>query len=56
MKKIAIIPIVLLIVGLLGLTVLAGEQNKMSVQVKEGAVRSSPSFLARKRAHGPRSS
>ena len=47
MKKIAIIPIVLLIVGLLGLTVLAGEQNKMSVQVKEGAVRSSPSFLAK---------
>ena len=47
MKKIAIIPIVLLIVGLLGLTVLAGEQKKMSVQVKEGAVRSSPSFLAK---------
>ena len=47
MKKMAIIPIVLLIVGLLGLTVLAGEQNKMSVQVKEGAVRSSPSFLAK---------
>ena len=47
MKKIAIIPIVLLMVGLLGLTVLAVEQKQMSVQVKEGAVRSSPSFLAK---------
>ena len=47
MKKIAIIPIVLLMVGLLGLSVLAVEQKQMSVQVKEGAVRSSPSFLAR---------
>jgi hypothetical protein len=47
MKKIAIIPIVSIMVGLLGLTVFAVEPRQMSVQIKEGAVRSSPSFLAK---------
>ena len=47
MKKITIIPIVLVMIGLLGLTVLAAEQKQMSVQVKKGAVRSTPSFLAK---------
>jgi hypothetical protein len=47
MKKIAIIPIVSIMVGLLGLTVFAVEPRQMSVQIKEGAVRASPSFLAK---------
>ena len=47
MKKIAIIPIVFIVVGLLGLAVLAAEPKQMSVQVKKGAVRSTPSFLSK---------
>ena len=47
MKKIAIFPIVLIMVGLLGPAVQAAEQKQMSVQVKNGAVRSTPSFLSK---------
>ena len=47
MKKISLIFIVAFMVGLSGLTELAAEQKRMSVQVKKGAVRSTPSFLAK---------
>jgi uncharacterized protein YgiM (DUF1202 family) len=47
MKKIYLIFIVAFVVALLGLTELAAEQKSMSVQVKKGAVRSTPSFLAK---------
>lgn len=47
MKKITSITVACLLLGLCGLTVLAVEQKLMSVQVKKGAVRSTPSFLGR---------
>jgi len=47
MKKITSITVACLLLGICGLTVLAVEQKIMSVQVKKGAVRSTPSFLGR---------
>jgi len=47
MLKIKSIVIVSLLVGLFALTVLAAEQQVMSVQVRKGTVRSTPSFLGR---------
>ena len=47
MKKFAFITVACLLLGLCGLTVLAVEQKLMSVQVKKGTVRSTPSFLGR---------
>ena len=47
MKKITSIIIASLVAGLLGVTAPADEQKRMSVQVKQGAVRTGPSFLAK---------
>jgi hypothetical protein len=47
MKKIASISVACLLLGLCGLTVFAVEQKRMSVQVRKGTVRSTPSFLGR---------
>ena len=46
-RKITSITVACLLLGLCGLTVLAVEQKLMSVQVKKGTVRSTPSFLSR---------
>lgn len=46
-KKITSITVACLLLGPCGLTVLAVEQKRMSVQVKKGTVRSTPSFLGR---------
>ena len=47
MKKITSVTVACLLLGFCGLTVLAVEQKRMSVQVKQGTVRSAPSFLGR---------
>ena len=47
MKKITSVTVACLLLGLCGLTVLAVEQKLMSVQVKKGTIRSTPSFLGR---------
>ncbi len=47
MLKLKSILIIFLLIALTGLTVFALERKKMSIQVKNGAVRSRPSFLGK---------